>query len=114
MYDNTRDIDYWTPDNPTNEWPYVWSEADERGLQNEYIITFADGTFIKMKHITLSYKLPESLISKALLSSAEIYGSVKNPFMIYTDLLPGLDPERNGAMDFPLSRLFLIGINVEF
>ena len=114
LYDNMLDMDYWTPDNPTNEWPYVWSDADERGLQNQYILRFTDGSFIKMKHITLSYEVPENLISKAKLSSLEVYGSVKNPFLIYSDLMPGLDPERSGSITFPLSRLFLIGINVEF
>jgi hypothetical protein len=113
-YDNRLDVDYWSPENPSNEWPYVWSEADERGLQNQYILRFTDGTFVKLKHVTLSYRFPKSLISKARLGSLEIYGSVKNPWLIYSNLIEGLDPERNGSSNFPLSRLFLLGINVEF
>ena len=107
-------IDYWTPVNPSNKWPYVWYEAAENGLENQYILQFADGSFAKVKHITLSYKFPSGIANKMLLNNLEVYGSVKNPFLLYTKLEEGLDPERNGSDNYPLSRLILFGINVEF
>ena len=82
-----------------------------------------DATYLRIKNITLSYTLPKSLLNKTLLSSARIYGSVDNVYT-FTDY-PGFTPESNtngsGATrmgvdysTYPLSRRFIMGVNLVF
>ena len=82
-----------------------------------------DATYLRIKNITLSYTLPKNLLNKTLLSSARIYGSVDNVYT-FTDY-PGFTPESNtngsGATrmgvdysTYPLSRRFILGVNLVF
>ncbi len=50
-----------------------------------------DGSFLKCDYITLGYKVPPSVLSKAKIRNLRLYARVTNPFMItrYT----GFDPE---------------------
>ena len=81
-----------------------------------------DGSYIKLKNVTLGYNLPQSLISN-FAQSVRLYGSVTN-VAIWTDY-NGFNPEVNlqpgsgltpgedyGA--YPLSRAFQFGIDISF
>ncbi len=81
-----------------------------------------DGSYIKLKNITLGYNLPQSLIAN-FAQSVRLYGSVTN-VAISTDYI-GFNPEVNlqpgsgltpgedyGA--YPLSRAFQFGIDISF
>ncbi|MFD2247449.1 SusC/RagA family TonB-linked outer membrane protein [Pontibacter ruber] len=82
-----------------------------------------DGSYLRMKNITLGYALPTSLIEKAGISAARIYVSGQNvlTFTKYS----GLDPEITGTasttltqgIEFysvPQPRVFMGGFNVTF
>ena len=112
MYDNQLEIGYWTPENPTNDWPRL--DAAEAELDYESTLNYRDASFIKVKNITLGYNLPLSLIDKLYISKLRVYMSSNNPFILYTKLDKGLDPERNGSYSWPLARTFIFGIDVEF
>lgn len=82
-----------------------------------------DATYVRIKNITLSYTLPKSLLKKTLLGSARIYGSVDNVYT-FTDY-PGFTPESNTSGNnttimgvdystYPLSRRFILGVNLVF
>lgn len=81
-----------------------------------------DGSYIKLKNITMGYNLPQDIVSN-FARSVRIYGSVTN-VAIWTDYL-GFNPEVNltpgsgltpgedyGA--YPLSRAFQFGIDISF
>ncbi|MDZ7692815.1 MAG: hypothetical protein U5K69_17095 [Balneolaceae bacterium] len=53
---NDPDVDYWTPDNPTNDQPRpnVESEGPLYGSSRGY----QDGSFLKIRNIRLGYNLP--------------------------------------------------------
>ena len=67
----------------------------------------ADGGFIRMKDISLTYDFEKSLINHIGLSTASLKVDVTNPFLIYSDSkLNGQDPEyvMSGGVSSPLSR----------
>ncbi|MBO4752963.1 MAG: TonB-dependent receptor [Bacteroidales bacterium] len=105
------DFDYWTPNNPTNAFPLA-----KLGVSNEAktALLYVDGSFIKIKNITLGYRVPQKLLRKAHMSQLRFYGTVQNPFIFCKDdMLKGLDPE-NTSSDFPLYKTFVFGINASF
>jgi TonB-dependent starch-binding outer membrane protein SusC len=78
-----------------------------------------DGSFIRVKNITLGYRLPQRLLSKAHIHALRIYATVSNAFII-TDY-SGMDPEigswnpLQAGWDggyYPQPRTFTIGANL--
>ena len=70
-----------------------------------------DGSFIKLKTLTLGYSLPQSVLDKVKLRRARIYAQVQNVFTLtkYT----GADPEGLGYT-YPLPRTFTFGLSLGF
>jgi len=87
-----RKINYWTPDNPSNEYP-IANRAKE--FPEYYTaLYYKDASFVKIKNITLSYTFPTELISPAKVRSLNVYVTALNPFLFTNyDLL---DPESLG------------------
>ncbi|MFK8269196.1 SusC/RagA family TonB-linked outer membrane protein [Capnocytophaga cynodegmi] len=77
----------------------------------------ADGSFIRMKNISLGYNVPEYYAKKFGLSTINVRGQVTNPFLIYSDKrLKGQDPEyyRSGGVSLPTPKQFTLTVNVGF
>lgn len=112
MYDNQIEIPYWTPVNQSNEYPRL--DASMAEMDYEQLLSYKDGSFIKMKNITLGYTLPQSVISQVNIAKARIYFSSNNPFILHSNLDKGIDPERGGSITWPLARTMIFGLNLEF
>ncbi|MCB0838284.1 MAG: TonB-dependent receptor [Bacteroidetes bacterium] len=112
MYDNMREVDYWTPNNPTNAYPRY--DASRAELPFESTLRYVDGSYIKIKNITLGYNLSDDLMEKTRFSTMRLYFSVRNPQILYSNLVKGLDPERGGSISYPLARVFMVGANFTF
>ncbi len=112
-------LDRWTPTNTDAKFPRATNSPVPQVIDS-YI---EDGSYLKLKNITLGYNLPKNLISKIRAKQLRIYVSAQNLLTItsYT----GLDPEVNffdqdnlrqgidyGA--YPTSRTFLAGLNITF
>lgn len=67
-----------------------YGDFDSPSISSRYVY---DATYVRLKNVTLSYTVPQRLISKAKLSSARIYISGVN-LLTFTDY-PGWDPEVN-------------------
>lgn len=111
-YNNLK-VDYWTIDNPTNEYP--------RPNKNQENITFGsslrymDGGFAKLRNVTLGYSLPESVIDRLSMSRLRVYFTAQNPLIISNYKL--FDPERAGNVtsgEMPSSILYMGGLNISF
>jgi hypothetical protein len=105
---NMYDFDYWTPQNPDATTPNPL-------YKNPYgILYLNDQSFVRLKNITLGYKLSRSMTERLGLSNLRIYVGVNNLFTI-TDW-KGYDPETTvtgGYLDsYPASRGIIFGINV--
>lgn len=133
---NTHKVNYWTPDNPTNEFPQP--DASRDALQYTSTLSYRDGSFLKIRTINLGYNLPESLTKRMGLSSMRVYLSAQNPFILWAPLVSdglGIDPEGNGNgnaigstaggtpvvarsitvnMGVPPTRQFILGVNLKF
>ena len=68
--------------------------------------------FFKIKDITLSYNLPKSIISKAKISNARVYCSLKN--YITFSSVDNYDAEMGGSINWPLAKQCVIGVNLTF
>ncbi|MEX1239848.1 MAG: TonB-dependent receptor [Cyclobacteriaceae bacterium] len=110
---NNLNVDYWTIDNPTNEYP--------RPNKNQENITFGsslrymDGGFVKLRNVTLGYSLPQSVIDRLSMSKLRIYFTAQNPLIWSNYKL--FDPERAGNVssgEMPSSILWMGGLNVSF
>lgn len=104
---NTINIDYWTPENPTNSYHINDARA------NRYDVHFyEDASFVRVKDITLSYTFPKNWINKINVSNARIFVSGHN---LYTfTKWSGLDPELDGQSSIPLTKSYLMGLNFTF
>jgi len=82
-----------------------------------------DGSFMRIKNVTLSYNFSKSLLDKVKIKSAKLYASVQNLYT-FTEY-SGMDPEVNyyGASNvimgtdfftYPQARTVLIGLNLGF
>lgn len=82
-----------------------------------------DGSFMRIKNITLGYNFDKNLLEKVNVKSAKLFASVQN---LYTfTQYSGMDPEVNyygvsniimgtDFFTYPQSRTFLIGLNLGF
>ena len=82
-----------------------------------------DGSFFRLRNVTLSYSLPQSLISKIRMSEARIYVSADNVLTI--SKFSGMDPEvrldgdtyHHAGMytqNYPIPMTITGGINIKF
>jgi TonB-linked SusC/RagA family outer membrane protein len=119
---NQYNLNYWTPTNPTNDSP-----RPDANLSPLYSSTlqYQDGSFIKMRSMSLAYNVPESILKNGHIKSLKVSVNVNNPFTIYAPLVKkglAMDPESNryggqdgGASGFSgnaLGRALTIGLNV--
>ena len=113
LYDNANwgDLEYWTPENQGADIPSPGC-AGATPTYYKSSIQIQKGDYFKIKDITLSYNLPKSLISKAYMSKARVYCSLKNYFTF--SHFDNYDPERGGAINFPLMKQVVLGLNVTF
>lgn len=77
----------------------------------------ADGSFIRMKNISLTYQLPSTRLKTLAIHSASIKVNVTNPFLIYSDAkLNGQDPEyyKSGGVSLPTPKQYTISLNISF
>jgi TonB-linked SusC/RagA family outer membrane protein len=77
----------------------------------------ADGSFVRMKEISLAYQLPKQFLSNIGLSSATLKLQGSNLFLLHSDKkLNGQDPEFLGAggVAMPVPRQFTFSVKVGF
>lgn len=101
---NQWKVDYWTATNPTNAFPHPEGQA----LNDNYASTlgYYDGTFIKVRSINFGYQVPTNLLTKAGISSARVFFTVSNPFIVYSPMVRdgyAIDPEGTGTGGVALS-----------
>jgi TonB-linked SusC/RagA family outer membrane protein len=111
-------LNYWTPENPTNDFPRPrrgTTLSSYQGYTGYQALNFVDGSFFKIRTLTLGYTVPKSLSKKALLENARLYVTCSNLFILTkSKLIKDYDPERGGDESTPLSRQVVVGLNLGF
>ncbi|MDF0715314.1 TonB-dependent receptor [Muricauda sp. 334s03] len=106
---NVLKKNWWTPDNPTNE--YFRNNDQVKGGS-----IYEDASFVRLKDITVSYNFPKKVLSKIKLEKLQLFASGRNLLTI-TDWTAG-DPElelpSSQAGILPLQREITFGLTLEF
>ena len=76
--------------NPNTKIPGLRNDNTAENLRPSDLY-IEDGSFIRCKNITLGYRLPQRLLSKAHIHALRIYATVSNAFIITK--YSGMDPE---------------------
>jgi TonB-linked SusC/RagA family outer membrane protein len=116
-------VNRWTPTNPSNVYSRASYNDDAIGSNVPSSAWIQNGSYLKLKNLTVGYTLPSDLARKISVSKIRIYVSTQNLFTItsYT----GLDPEigaqggyatQNGIDNgtYPSSKYYTVGLNVTF
>ena len=96
--------EYWTLNNPTNEYGRISAQGPEGAKTPGKLY---DRSFIRLENISIGYKLPKPWIKRWGLDSVKLSGSIRNVCTWSKDWEYG-DPETGGLG----TRLYTFGINV--
>ena len=111
-------VDYWTPNNPTNEFPQPKSNQ-EFPVYNSSLFYF-DGTFVKVRNINFGYTFTSKVTQRLGMQSLRLFTSIQQPFIFstYRSKYNGVDPETaDGTINndvVPATRITTFGLNVKF
>lgn len=105
---------YWTPEYENTYFPRpgVYQGISTTGIES---LKFIDGSYAKIKNITLGYTVPKKWLQKAGMEKLRIYGTAYNTLILpFKDALKDTDPENGGSDTFPLYKEYVIGVNISF
>lgn len=106
---------YWTESNPTNDFPRPYMSRNAGYSSPSLGLGIVDGSYWKIKTISLGYTLPKNVLERAGMSRCRIYGTLSNPFVFAKDkLLREVDPETGGTDKYPLYKQIVFGVNLSF
>lgn len=105
---NQPKLDYWTPTNPSTTYPRPF--LGSAGLSYLSTLNYYDGSFLRLKNVSVGYSIPVSITEKSVFKKLRIYGSVQNPLVITK--FPGTDPEGATGFNEPSLTTYLLGINL--
>lgn len=107
-FSNARQINRWTPDNPTQDYPSLRGGRNVR-LSNWWI---EDGSYIRISNITLGYTFRVGRIKH--IKNLRIFASCANPY-VFTKF-SGIDPEVSifDSGTYPKPTTFSFGVNLDF
>ena len=104
--------DVWSETNPNGSIPNASSNPMNTESNSRYV---EEGAYLRLKTLQLGYTLPSSISSRLAMSRCRIYLSANNLFTLTG--YSGYDPEVGGGVDYgnyPQSRTFMLGLNVNF
>ncbi|MDX2304851.1 MAG: SusC/RagA family TonB-linked outer membrane protein [Microscillaceae bacterium] len=101
----------WTPENTNTDIPIARNSDPNRNsrISDRFV---EDGSYLRLKNLTLGYNLPESALPKRFISRIRVYFTAQNLFTI-TDY-SGYDPEigvRGGVADDPRAASLVTGVD---
>jgi TonB-linked SusC/RagA family outer membrane protein len=115
---NSINFDYWTPENPANKIPMPYAASAPLYAD---AVRYFDGSFVKIRNITLGYNLPKKLFGKTGISSLRVYATADNAFIFskYKLVDPeAFDPSTSkgivGASTPMSAATYVFGLNLKF
>jgi hypothetical protein len=110
-------FDYWTPRNPTNDFPQprLGTSFSEPGYTGYLAMNMVDGSFVKLKTVTLAYTMPSAISKKVYSDKIRVYLTGNNILTkTKSRFLKNYDPEAGGTENAPIARQFVFGANIDF
>ena len=113
-------LDRWTGEGTSNYYPRVTFVDNNVNMKTVSDFFIHDGSFVRLRNITLGYTLPKKVTDFIKISKLRLYVSSEN-LLTFTKYL-GFDPEIGGGVFsngidngiYPQPRTFMTGINVTF
>lgn len=111
-------LDYWTPQNTNAFYPRVYALGGgnyrrSREVQTKYLI---DGSYLRVRNITLGYTIPSNLTKKIKVDRFRVYLSGENLFAFH-NLPNGINPNVGSfspGLTYPFMRSYNLGVNLTF
>ncbi|WP_436414083.1 SusC/RagA family TonB-linked outer membrane protein [Petrimonas sp.] len=116
-------LDRWKSETDTGSGMNVRANRVSKG-QNGTTSTWhvEDGSYLRIKNITLGYTLPKNILNNLYVEKVRIYSSVQNPFTFTK--YEGYNPEVSNRTTattsgedygmYPLARTITLGLNIQF
>lgn len=113
-------LDRWTTENSSDLYPRANRNADYLHMSDRYL---EDGSYLRVKTVTLSYDLPDKALKSLKMKNLKIYVTARNLFTItkYSGFDPevgsfGMDNTRMGYDfgSYPSVRTAIIGASLSF
>ncbi len=107
--------DYWTPENTNASLPRLTALSAHHNWRVNETWTH-DASYVRVRNITLGYKLPKTIIDKLKITNARFYISGQNLFT-FDNMPDGIDPLipnfSSGAF-YPVSKVYTAGLSIGF
>lgn len=117
---NNLNVDYWTIDNPGGRFPRP--NQNQESPRNNSTMGYFDGSYVKLRNVSLGYNLPSSALENIGISSLRFYVSGQN--LWFSAKYDTFDPEVDdpdtgdlpslGAGTTPSTKIFLFGVKAQF
>ncbi|QRR00690.1 SusC/RagA family TonB-linked outer membrane protein [Dyadobacter sandarakinus] len=124
-------LNAWTPENTNTDIPRA-TQLDPANNKRSSSFYIEDGSYVRLKNLTIGYTLPQSLLNKAKISNARFYVSGQNllTFTKYKGYDPEVGRNSNGGSNpnnigsllnngvdqtaYPNARIMSIGLDLNF
>jgi len=110
--ENGANVDYWTPENPTNEYPRPNTGISRASMPFATTLGYKDGSFVKIRNISVGFTFPSTVSQRLHVGNIRWYVSAKN--YITFSKVKDYDPEGGGSFESPLTKLIVTGFNIDF
>ncbi|HOX82559.1 MAG TPA: TonB-dependent receptor, partial [Chryseolinea sp.] len=111
-------LNRWTGEGTSNSEPKASTGGYNYTVSSKFI---QDGSYFRMRNVTIAYNLPASVVEKAKMKSARFYVGGTNLFTLtkftgYTPEVASSSPILNGIDrgTYPLPAVYSVGLNVTF
>lgn len=109
---NIIKLNYWSPTNPINTYPSNINETQGGGSNPLGVDFYEDASFVRLRDLSLSFVLPETLGNRIGAQSAKLYINGRN---LWTKTRwSGLDPELDNQRAIPLEKTIIAGLDFKF
>lgn len=115
---NVNLLAQWSESNPTSSIPSYRGDNDSHANYKGYTdLWLEDGSYLRLKSITLGYSLPKKVLKKLSITKARFYINAQNPITITN--YSGYNPEVGGSIksmgldkaNYPASVTYSAGLN---
>ncbi|AHF16694.1 collagen-binding protein [Niabella soli DSM 19437] len=122
LYSNQ--LNYWTPANTNSYYGRIYTDNVNSPNQgyNQIVQTkfLYNGAYMRIQNLSLSYSIPQPVITKAHINKLQVFVSVENPYT-FTHMPKGMYPDiavqgstAGGGLGYPFMRKTSFGVNVSF
>jgi len=105
-------LDAWTPENKDAKMPRIaLNKASNNFEYSDFWLQ--DGSYIRLKNISLGYTLPKKVLKSLGVENLRIYYSAEN-LLTFHKMMVDADPELGSLYGFPINKTHAIGVNIVF